>query len=167
MQAAPNLGFLAVLEENQGYVGGYLVTNSWGRPLEFRLTMPVRPNSVQQILYGCTLKAYVCADLIGKTLVEKAAVPVQLVVTDCEAALDLRCFVRTSVAWLPQTQGSPANSCHTKFGLLAYHPRFPEDRAVVRSVLERIEAIDLAEPFARIRDALAEARKIGVANRAA
>ncbi len=167
MQAAPNLGFLAVLEENQGYTGGYLVANSWGRPLEFRMTTPVRPNRLQQLLYGFTLKPYLYADLIGRALVEKAAFPVQLLVTDCESALDLRRFLRTPVAWLPQTESSPANPCHTKFGLLSCHPRFPEDRAAVRTVLERIEAIDLAEPFVRIRDALAEARKMGAANRAA
>src|SRR4051812_10940115 len=32
-----NLGFLVVLNDN-GYLGGYLVTNAWGRPLEFRLS---------------------------------------------------------------------------------------------------------------------------------
>src|SRR5437879_1147063 len=30
-----NLGFLTVLHEANGYLGGYLVTNNWGRPLEF------------------------------------------------------------------------------------------------------------------------------------
>ena len=66
------LGFLTVLHENAGYVGGYLVTNQWGRPLEFRLSTAVQPNRVQQILYGGTLLSYICADLIGKTLVDKA-----------------------------------------------------------------------------------------------
>src|SRR5262249_11542133 len=31
----PTLGFLTVLQEASGYLGGYLVTNLWGRPLEF------------------------------------------------------------------------------------------------------------------------------------
>src|SRR5262245_11160690 len=36
--ATLNLGFLTVLHEASGYLGGYLVTNQWGRPLEFRLS---------------------------------------------------------------------------------------------------------------------------------
>ena len=49
---AGNLGFFTVQREPTGYVGGFLVTNRWGRPLEFRLSSPVLPNKVQQILYG-------------------------------------------------------------------------------------------------------------------
>src|SRR6516164_5447413 len=90
-----NVGFLTVLHEPSGYLGGYLVTNNWGRPLEFRLSTAVQPNRVQQILYGGTLKPYICADLIGKTLVEKTAVPVQFLLTDTEAVLDLRASVKT------------------------------------------------------------------------
>src|SRR5260221_14196304 len=85
-----NVGFLSVLHEPTGYLGGYLVTNVWGRPLEFRLSSAVQPNKVQQILYAGTLVPYICGDLIGKTLVDKAGVPVQLVLTTCEHALDLR-----------------------------------------------------------------------------
>src|SRR5215831_801564 len=76
------LGFLTVLHEPTGYVGGYLVTNAWGRPLEFRLSTAVQPNRVQQILYGPTLEPYVCADLIGKTLIDKAGTPAELIITD-------------------------------------------------------------------------------------
>src|SRR5438105_12065758 len=95
-----NLGFLTILRDGAGYLGGYLVTNSWGRPLEFRLSSAVQPNRVQHILYGETLEPYICADLIGKTLVDKTGVPVSLVVTDREAVLDLRLKLEVPVAWL-------------------------------------------------------------------
>ena len=46
--------------------------------------------------------------------------------------------------------------------------RFAEDRVAVTAILDRVDsAVDLGEPFARIRDAIAEARKMGVTNRAA
>ena len=150
------LGFLTVLREANGYVGGYLAVNGWGRPLEFRLTSAVQPNRVQQILYGGTLEAYVCADLIGKTLVEKAGLPVQLVVTDREEVLDLRLKVDMPVAWL----AAPDR------GGLRFHPRFEADAATVRGLLERLDApFDLAEPFQRIREAIGEARKMGATGR--
>src|SRR5262245_48274194 len=64
-----HLGFLTVLHEASGFIGGYLVTNLWGRPLEFRLSTAVQPNRVQQILYAQTLARYICGDLISRTLV--------------------------------------------------------------------------------------------------
>ena len=152
------LGFLTVLREANGYVGGYLVVNGWGRPLEFRLTSAVQPNRVQQILYGGTLEPYVCADLIGKTLVEKAGVPVQLVLTDREEVLDLRLKIEAPVAWLAPAAGGR--------GPVKCHPRFEADAAAVRGLLDRLDAaFDLTEPFQRVREAVAEARKMGVAAR--
>jgi hypothetical protein len=161
--ASLNLGFLTVVQEGSAYVGGYLVTNVWGRPLEFRLTSAVQPNRVQQVLYAATLVPYVCADLIGKTLLDKAGVAVQAVVTDREAVLDLRLKVDLPVVFLnAQQEGQDGSSP------LCGHRRFPEDAAAVRSLLGAAGAeLDLAEPFARIREAIAEARKMGVTGRAA
>ena len=99
-----NVGFLTVLHEASGYLGGYLVTNTWGRPLEFRLSSAVQPNRVQQILYANTLEPYICADLIGKTLFDKAGVPAQLIVTDREVVLDLRLKLDAPVAWLRRSR---------------------------------------------------------------
>ena len=46
------------------------------------------------------------------------------------------------------------------------HPRFSTDRAIVRELLNRLDgALDLAEPFVRIREAIIEARKLGVTSR--
>ena len=152
-----NLGFLTVLQEATGYIGGYLVTNGWGRPLEFRLSTAVQPNRVQQILYAGTLRAYICADLIGKTLVDKAGIAAQLLVTDTEPILELRPRVEVPVVWVGG-EGADAG--------LGFHPRFPGDAAAARELLAGLDGtIDLAEPFARIREAISEARKMGVASR--
>ncbi len=169
----PNLGFLLIAREPNGYVGGYLVTNQWGRPLEFRLSSAVQPNRVQQILYGDTLEPYVCGELIGKTLVEKASMPVGLIVTDCALALDLRLRVELPVVWLapseesaaprPATVGECVRSGVNGRGAIYCHSRFPADAPRVRELLDRVEGmIDPAEPFARIKEAMGEARKMGV-----
>ena len=167
--ASLNVGFLTVLHEPSGYLGGYLVTNAWGRPLEFRLSTAVQPNRVQQILYGGTLEPYICADLIGKTLVEKTGISVQLVATDCPMALDLRLRLDTPVVWLappgetPAGFGSPARPGSSSDGAVFAHPRHPEDVPVIRGFLDRLDGtLDLAEPFVRIREAISEARKLGV-----
>jgi hypothetical protein len=171
--ATLNLGFLMIVHEPNGYVGGYLVTNQWGRPLEFRLSTAVQPNRVQQVLYGGTLEPYVCADLIGKTLVEKTSAPAGLILTDCLAALDLRLRLEAPVVWLAPPDdpvvarmseaGLCARAAADGRGAVLCHPRFAADVAVVREMLDKVDGmVDPAEPFARIREAMGEARKMGV-----
>jgi hypothetical protein len=165
------VGFLTVLHEANGYVGGYLVTNVWGRPLEFRLSSAVQPNRVQQVLYASTLEPYVCGELIGKALVDRAGVPAQLIVTDTSAALDLRMKVEVPVVWLAPadnpraaalaSNGPVAVPASRGRGALLCHPRFLTDAPLVRELLDRVAGVDLAEPFLRIREAISEARKLG------
>jgi len=157
-----NLGFLTVLREANGYVGGYLVANVWGRPLEFRLSSAVQPNRVQHILYAATLEPYICADLIGKTLVDKTALAVQLIVTDRETVLDLRLKLECPVVWLASADETRANAL-AESGSIRCHLRFPDDVLRTREMLSHLDgAFDLAEPFVRIREAIGEARKMGV-----
>ena len=171
--AAPlNLGFLTILQEAGGTMGGYLVTNSWGRPLEFRLSSAVQPNRVQQILYGGTLQPYVCGELIGRTLVEKTAAPIQLLLTDHQAALETRVKLSIPVVWLSSGgEGGLAARCvreaTDRQGALYTHERFAADVAAARELLDRLDpAFDLSEPFVRIREAVAEARKLAVSKAA-
>jgi hypothetical protein len=165
------LGFLTVLFENASYLGGYLVTNQWGRPLEFRLSTAVQPNRVQQILYGGTLQSYICADLIGKTLVDKTGTIAQFLVTDTPAALDLRLRLETPVFWLAPAEPrgpDPTRVCQLPDGRgsLHAHALYPADVEAGRRQLEPVCAtLDLGEPFSRIREAMTEARKMGVTNR--
>jgi hypothetical protein len=163
-----NVGFLTIVQEASGLVGGYLVTNQWGRPLEFRLSTAVQPNRVQQILYAGTLQPYLCGDLIGKTLVEKTATPVRLVVTDRQDALDLRLRFESPVVWLApseETSGLVVRSAEGNAPAVICHSRFPADVEATRELLGTIADLDLTEPFLRIREAMTEARKMGVTQR--
>lgn len=176
--APVQVGFLTVVHEASGYLGGYLVTNNWGRPLEFRISSAVQPNRVQQILYAATLEPYIYADLIGRTLVEKTGLAVQLLVTDREPVLDLRLRLETPVIWLARAGDSKAErlleseacirpAAGARPGVVC-HPRHPEDIAVVHELLEQLDGVlDLSEPFVRIQEAMSEARKLHVARAAA
>ena len=153
-----NLGFLTIMQEPAGFLGGYLVTNQWGRPLGFRLSTAVLPNRVQQILYGDTLQPYICAELIGKMLIDKTITQAQVIVTDRETVLPLRQLLTTPVAWI---------DAHAE-GVSAFqtHAQFPQDQRLFDDLESRLgDAFDLTEPFARIREAIAEARKMGVTSR--
>src|SRR5262245_52629858 len=163
-----HLGFLTVFAEGTGFLGGYLVTNSWGRPIEFRLSTAVQPNKVQQILYAGTLTEYLCAELIGRTLVEKTATPVHLIVTDSANVLPLRSRVDVPVMAAAPDGQLPSSSdralatfSHPRSSMpLTIDMKWSADEELVRSLLDCVDAaLDLAEPFARIREAMGEARK--------
>lgn len=163
-----HLGFLSIAEEPSGFVGGYLVTNAWGRPLEFRLSSAVQPNKVQQILYGDTLHGYLCGEVIGKTLIEKATTSAEWVLVDNPMTLDVRLRVDFPVGlWhsvVDPDQPMPGLIVQHR---LYCHAQFPRDVAALRGLIDKLGPFDFGEPFARIREAINEARKMGVTMRRA
>lgn len=172
------VGFLSIVHDPSGILGGYLITNSWGRPVEFRLTTAVSPNRVQQILYGPTLAEYLHADLIGKALVEKASSVPGLIVVDALPALALRTRVEVPVVAVVPKAGEVLLSAGADEYITLANPRSPSgvifpakfaaDRELIEKRLEAVDpAVDLSEPFLRVREAVAEARKLGVTARAA
>lgn len=64
------LAFLTYVqsEDSSSGRGALLVTDDATRPLEFRCTTPIRPNHLQRMLYGQTLRSYIAADLVGEPL---------------------------------------------------------------------------------------------------
>jgi hypothetical protein len=95
----PALGFLTVLEHPQhGLMGGYLVLNPSGRPLEFHCTAPIKPNRAQQILYGPTLEPYLFGEQIGQALVAKSAALPLVICTDLRPVMAVRPVANAPVA---------------------------------------------------------------------
>src|SRR5436190_16532179 len=92
-KSAPCLGFLTVVENAElGLLGGYLLLNAAGRPLEFHCTAPVKPNRAQEILYGPTLRPFLYGEQIGQTLLTKSKLMPLVVCTDSENVLAARDF---------------------------------------------------------------------------
>lgn len=179
------LGFLSVVEDEQlGLVGGYLLLNSLGRPIEFHCTAPVKPNRAQQILYGPTLRPYLYGEQIGQTLIGKAAVQPLLVCTDNELSLAVRDWVSVPVAVVAREPETPTHSetpdaaacaatvridaAHSTSDLLGFAwagnrlavPRScGADRDIIVERLSGLPEFDLVEPFERIRQAIDEAQR--------
>jgi hypothetical protein len=183
-KSGPVIGFLTVIEcPENGLFGGYLVLNKAGRPLEFQCTAPIKPNRAQQILYGPTLEPFLFGEQIGRTLLSKSRLEPLAVLTDRRPALAIREHVDVPAVLVlaPESadQATQAgdidvhrvDSAHsgaelTTFRLgrncLAVPRALAADYDAVQSRLADIaQSLDLAEPFARIRDAIAEARRGG------
>jgi len=181
----PALGFLTVVAHPQhGLFGGYLILNPLGRPLEFHCTAPIKSNRAQEILYGPTLEAFLYGEQIGRTLLKHGTHQPVLICTDRPAALCVREHIEVPVVLIlpPEEPADPPalpRDREKHFRLDAAHTQGPHlihfscgrNRLAVpadaeadrRGIIERwgrwAESFDLAEPFGRIREAIAEAQQ--------
>jgi hypothetical protein len=175
------MGFLTVLEHPEfGLFGGYLLLNRSGRPIEFHCTAPIKPNRAQEILYGPTLEGFLYGEQIGATLVARAKTQAQALFTDREPVLALRegCSIPTALV-LPAESRDPAEADQRLLRFDGPHGEGPgwtslwlgrnrlavpadkgdDGRRIAECLADLPESFDLAEPFARIREAIEEARK--------
>ena len=101
-----SIGFLTVVSAaDHGLVGGYLVLNAVGRPLEFHCTAPVKPNRAQQILFGPTLEPFMYGEQIGQTLVKKSKLKPAFVCTDHDSVMSVRPFIPCPVVLVDSAPG--------------------------------------------------------------
>ncbi len=166
----PAFGFLTVLEDTQhGFFGGYLLLSELGRPLEFHCSTPVLPNDAQQILYGASLRPYVLGELIGQTLIEKAKLSAQIVLTDQQEMLSLTLLREEPIACLAEVDSRSTNRADSLLvpefvvGIYRLHGTAACDwlpEQLHTAIAPLAAHIDLAEPFDRIREAIREAQRI-------
>ena len=163
---ASAVGFLTVAESTEtGFVGGLLVVNALGRPLEFHATTPIRPSRAHEILYGNTLLPFLLGERIAGSLVAHAKTALRLVFTD-------RFEVWQGLGEVSETLALLAS--HEQFASLPLPPNsrtsdlpsglkvLPATRTIsslVDEVMGTLRIEDLTEPFERIREALEEAQK--------
>jgi hypothetical protein len=162
------LGFLIVVEQaDLGLLGGYLLLNAAGRPLEFHCTAPVKPNRAQEILYGPTLRPFLYGEQIGQTLLAKSKLTPLLVCTDSEAMLAVRDHTHIPVALVNNDEAAGAtagssSSAAFRLGqndLVLPAPYAADEQTIRQHWPAQADHLDLAEPFTRIREALDEAQK--------
>ena len=156
------LGFLSAIGGlEQGFVAGILVTNQFGRPLEFQCTTAVKPNQTQVILYGPTLVPFVLGEVMGRTLIERVSLKPQLIVTDRDEILELRNHISIPVVCLATESSETIIIGRQVFRV---HPTHPSDRNQVKEIAGSFtKDADLAEPLERVCTALKETLAPGVA----
>ena len=103
METIPLLGFLTVIDHSRaGFIGGLLVLNPVGRPVEFHCTQPLKPNRAQEILFGNTLEPYLFGEQIAQALVHKTNQHIGFLFTELPGVLALQDFVKQPVIYVPQ-----------------------------------------------------------------
>lgn len=149
--------------DGRGHIGGLLITNQHGRPLEFQCTTPVRPNRTQEILYGETLHRWLLGELIGGTLLERTTIKPDLIVTSDPNILELRnhsgipVVCATANAEVAESSRGAERTVRVGTQQLRFHEAHPTDVDLFAGRRHLIpEQADLTEPLERVREALAE-----------
>ena len=159
-----HFGFFSVVSVGTtAYIGGFLVLNSMGRPLEFHCTEAVKPTRAQEILYGNTLQPYVFCDQIGKALTNASKIKPSIIFVDSPQSLEIRDQIETLVFMIRnRNEQSVSDDNILSLGNLELLPwnQSPTDiDAISDKQRETIGNWDLLEPFQRIQNAIQETAK--------
>lgn len=104
------LAFVDISTFDDGSIrGGILVTDLDTRPFEFRVTSPIKPTTIQRVLYGKTLVDYVYGELIGLPLVKAVKEQLNLVIACKENLLVMRPGLSIPVVIISQTNHAIKN----------------------------------------------------------
>lgn len=162
-------GFLTAVDApGHGLFGGYLVVDTRGRPIEFLCTAPLKVTRAQQILYGATLHGHLHGQQVGSTLLAECESQPLVVLTDFDPLLTVRSHTSLPVAAVRRTdEADEAGDAGFAVGSVRVVATAEEESVVRERLAELAAAIDLCEPFERIRLAIEEAQRMTPPARAA
>jgi hypothetical protein len=156
------LAFMDVTMFSDGSIrGGILTTDIETRPFEFRVTSPIKPTQVQQILYGSSLKDYVYGELICAPLVKATKEKLSMVLVKENFLISMRPLVSVPIIVIrPNTSQSSNGIRSVSF---SPHPNFQNELSFAQTILMPIiQKHNLLEPFERLRLALNEVNRVGL-----
>lgn len=103
-----SVGYLLSLAVAENvFMGGAMVTDPYGLPLEFRYTEPVRATKLQRVLYGDVLETYIQTDVILANLLDRLEEKPSLFIVSDSTFLGALDRQGRTVVWLAPTRGTP------------------------------------------------------------
>lgn len=154
-------------------MGGLLVTDQKGFPLEFRYTDPVSPSALQRIIYGHALDRYLIVEVISRSLVESVADKPDIFITNSTLILELNDLLGAPLISIQEGNESPFSELghFSKLDngdiVMQIHPSgspahitFAGEEKEFEKIQPILESVggemDLLEPIKRINEALSE-----------
>jgi len=156
------LAFMDVLLFSDGAIrGGILTTDIETRPYEFRITSPIKPTQLQQMLYGTSLKEYVYGELICAPLIKATKEKISFVLTKERYILEVRPLVAVPIVLMSYDDTAVGNGL--KPVSFQVQKDYPAELSHAQTLLTPIaQKLDLMEPFERLKLALNEVHRLGV-----
>ena len=174
MAESPKLAYFVAMKEGGSYLGGLLLTDASGIPLDFRYTEPITPTKLQAVLYGKALEPHLKEEVIQKTLLkELKGAPDLFILPATELAGGWSADARCPALAVQKTQEPPLARVGEVFRasprelllqlgegaaplrvIFASSVELPAQDAAVLKLLEAGYHMDLAEPLERVVAAL-------------
>jgi hypothetical protein len=152
------------LDNDAGIMGAILVTDSDTKPLEFRVTAPIKPTNFQRTLYGDVLLEHILTELVSIPLLNAINEQIDLILVRDPLFLGVnekqgvrvirisseenghaRGGVKSAAEVLPSTNGSPKVFLETS-------KKFESELSEIKSTLASVsEHRNLIEPFDRLK----------------
>jgi len=168
------IGYILANEiSDDTFMGGLLVTDQKGFPLEFRYTDPVSPSGLQKIIYGHALDRYLIVEVISRSLIESVADKPDIFITNSKLILELNELLGAPLISIQEGNESPfpelghVSKLDNGDILMQIHPSGSPAHITFagdENDFDRIQPIlagvgsemDLLEPIKRINEALNE-----------
>jgi hypothetical protein len=96
--------FVSINVEDFVFIGGAMVTDDHGLPVEFRYTEPVRANRLQRVLYGDVLERFIHTDVILTNLLERIEHKTALIIVSDPLYLTPIASETSKAVWLGETR---------------------------------------------------------------
>ncbi len=152
------IGYLLVEKIENKHIGGILVINDLGIPVEFKYSEPITPTKLQEIIYGNSLEYFLHVEIIAKGLVQKLENrPELILVNDPNLIFDKNIVMLTI---LPQIvpEKKENNEAIINVNNSSIRITFQENSKIDENIIQKIAdtatKIDIIEPFDRIERAL-------------
>jgi hypothetical protein len=151
------------LEDNAGLMGGILVTDADTKPIEFRVTAPIKPTGFQRTLYGDVLHEHILVELISVPLLSAINEQVDLIVVKDPFFLGanskqgirvIRIFNEGEAQSRKSSKAMelPFSSNGNGKTLLETSKKFESELPVISEELNKLsEGRNLLEPFERLK----------------
>lgn len=92
------------------YMGGIMICDSKGFPLEFRYSEPITPTNVQKVLYGNVLDKYIKIDVISESLVKSITNQYDIMVVQDDKLLEHTFSSKPVIVRLSNTKSPPLSN---------------------------------------------------------
>ncbi|MGM0507841.1 MAG: hypothetical protein ACQERZ_01545 [Fusobacteriota bacterium] len=101
------IGYFKVILQDEKYIGGIMVADIDGIPIEFKYTDPIEPTKLQQVLYGAVLGKYIREEVIIKNLIKQIENKPEIFITDSQENIGLSKVIKKDLLVIKKTKMKP------------------------------------------------------------
>lgn len=168
----PIPGYLVTLQETDAFLGGTMITDHHGIPIDFKYTDPIIPTKVQRIIYGSVLETYIRNHVLISALAKDIGVPPSFFIVLPEQLAAIQEAQELLVVAIQRTQfaslGDPGSVTRGKEGdclVQGCHGPHPlrivfgeidttRQKTIMDDLVRLSKYMDVVEPLERLQTAL-------------